>query len=78
MSDQFKSSKIQLWQFLLEILTEKEHRPIIRWNNDDGEFEFLEPGKKMIKYKLRIMESTAYLVPRVDKTLLRCYLKVVY
>jgi len=46
MSDQFKSSKIQLWQFLLEILTEKEHRPIIRWNNDDGEFEFLEPGKK--------------------------------
>jgi hypothetical protein len=50
MSDQFKSSKIQLWQFLLEILTEKEHRSIIRWNNDDGEFEFLEPGKnKMIK-----------------------------
>ena len=49
MNDQFKPTKIQLWQFLLELLTEKQHRSIIRWNNDDGEFEFLEPGLKLIR-----------------------------
>ena len=53
MNDQFKPTKIQLWQFLLELLTEKQHRNIIRWNNEDGEFEFLEPGLNIIDGKFK-------------------------
>ena len=52
MNDPFKTTKIQLWKFLLEILTDKDHRHIIRWNNDDGEFEFLEPGKRLEIFKV--------------------------
>lgn len=31
--------------FLLEILTDKKHRDIIRWVGEDGEFKFIEPEK---------------------------------
>lgn len=32
-------------QFLLEILTDKEHRDIIQWNGSEGEFKLVEPDK---------------------------------
>ena len=37
------SSSIQLWPFLLELLTSKESMALIHWVGDDGEFEFIEP-----------------------------------
>lgn len=40
-----KKSIIQLWQFLLELLIDKEYLSIIRWHGTEGEFEFLEPDK---------------------------------
>ena len=39
------SSKIQLWQFLLELLIDKQNSNLIKWCGYDGEFEFLEPDK---------------------------------
>lgn len=40
------NGQIQLWQFLLEILTDKEHRDIIQWIDDgDGEFKLTDPEK---------------------------------
>lgn len=37
------NGQIQLWQFLLELLTDKEHRDVIQWLGDDGEFKLLNP-----------------------------------
>ena len=37
------NGQIQLWQFLLELLTDKEHREVIQWNDDDGEFKLKNP-----------------------------------
>ncbi|XP_053683481.1 DNA-binding protein Ets97D [Sabethes cyaneus] len=37
------NGQIQLWQFLLEILTDKEHRGIIQWMGTDGEFKLCNP-----------------------------------
>lgn len=37
------NGQIQLWQFLLEILTEREHRGIIQWIGTDGEFKLCNP-----------------------------------
>ncbi|XP_055531408.1 DNA-binding protein Ets97D [Wyeomyia smithii] len=37
------NGQIQLWQFLLEILTDKEHRGIIQWIGSDGEFKLCNP-----------------------------------
>ena len=34
---------VQLWQFLLELLTDKSHRSIIHWVGDDGEFKLENP-----------------------------------
>ncbi|CAK9295548.1 unnamed protein product [Gordionus sp. m RMFG-2023] len=34
---------IQLWQFLLELLIDKDYREIIRWVSDDGEFILSNP-----------------------------------
>lgn len=40
------NGQIQLWQFLLEILTDREHRDIIQWIDDgDGEFKLTDPEK---------------------------------
>ena len=36
-------SQIQLWQFLLELLTDGAFRPVIQWIGDDGEFQFISP-----------------------------------
>uniref|UniRef100_A0A182P3G6 ETS domain-containing protein n=1 Tax=Anopheles epiroticus TaxID=199890 RepID=A0A182P3G6_9DIPT len=37
------NGQIQLWQFLLEILTDREHRTIIQWIGSDGEFKLCNP-----------------------------------
>ncbi|CAD5218700.1 unnamed protein product [Bursaphelenchus okinawaensis] len=35
-------SNIQLWQFLLELLTHNEHPDLIQWTNNDGEFKLID------------------------------------
>ncbi|PSN34911.1 hypothetical protein C0J52_16508 [Blattella germanica] len=37
------NGQIQLWQFLLELLTDKEHRGVIQWLGNDGEFKLHNP-----------------------------------
>lgn len=37
------NGQIQLWQFLLELLTDKEHRDAIQWIGTDGEFKLNQP-----------------------------------
>jgi len=37
------NGQIQLWQFLLELLTDKDYREIIHWVGDDGEFKLSNP-----------------------------------
>ena len=37
------NGQVQLWQFLLELLTEKDHREVIHWIGDDGEFKLENP-----------------------------------
>lgn len=37
------SGQIQLWQFLLELLTDREHRDAIRWVGTEGEFKLNQP-----------------------------------
>ncbi|CAH1796470.1 unnamed protein product [Owenia fusiformis] len=37
------NGQIQLWQFLLELLTDKECREIIHWIGEEGEFKLLNP-----------------------------------
>jgi GA-binding protein transcription factor alpha len=37
------NGQIQLWQFLLELLTEKQHRDVIQWVGNDGEFKLVDP-----------------------------------
>ncbi|XP_055371616.1 DNA-binding protein Ets97D [Condylostylus longicornis] len=39
------NGQIQLWQFLLDILTDKEHVSIIQWLGTDGEFKLIDPEK---------------------------------
>ena len=34
------NGQIQLWQFLLELLTDKDHREEIDWIGEEGEFKF--------------------------------------
>ncbi|XP_046384249.1 DNA-binding protein Ets97D-like [Ischnura elegans] len=34
---------VQLWQFLLELLTDKDHRHVIKWLGDEGEFKLVDP-----------------------------------
>lgn len=36
---------IQLWQFLLELLTDKNASDLIRWIGSDGQFEFIDPNQ---------------------------------
>nr|XP_039274756.1 GA-binding protein alpha chain-like [Styela clava] len=35
--------QIQLWQFLLELLTDADERHVIMWLGDEGEFKFSQP-----------------------------------
>lgn len=37
------NGQVQLWQFLLELLTDKEHREVIHWLGDEGEFKLNNP-----------------------------------
>ena len=37
------NGQVQLWQFLLELLTVKEHRGVIQWLGEDGEFKLNNP-----------------------------------
>ncbi|CAD6994314.1 DNA-binding protein Ets97D isoform X1 [Ceratitis capitata] len=37
------NGQVQLWQFLLEILTDREHRNIIQWVGTEGEFKLIDP-----------------------------------
>ncbi|XP_039290524.1 DNA-binding protein Ets97D isoform X10 [Nilaparvata lugens] len=37
------NGQIQLWQFLLDLLTDKKHRQAIQWLGEDGEFKLLDP-----------------------------------
>ncbi|KAI4472758.1 hypothetical protein M0802_016518 [Mischocyttarus mexicanus] len=37
------SGQIQLWQFLLELLTDREHRNSIQWVGTEGEFKLIQP-----------------------------------
>ncbi|XP_053952762.1 DNA-binding protein Ets97D isoform X1 [Anastrepha ludens] len=37
------NGQVQLWQFLLEILTDREHRNIIQWVGVEGEFKLIDP-----------------------------------
>ncbi|KAI4476399.1 hypothetical protein M0804_013609 [Polistes exclamans] len=37
------SGQIQLWQFLLELLTDREHRSSIQWVGTEGEFKLTQP-----------------------------------
>ncbi|CAB3252555.1 unnamed protein product [Arctia plantaginis] len=39
------NGQIQLWQFLLELLTSAEYFHIIRWHGGEGEFKLLEPER---------------------------------
>ncbi|KAG7295466.1 hypothetical protein JYU34_021660 [Plutella xylostella] len=39
------NGQIQLWQFLLELLTSAEYYHVIRWFGTEGEFRLLEPEK---------------------------------
>ncbi|XP_075988869.1 DNA-binding protein Ets97D isoform X2 [Anticarsia gemmatalis] len=39
------NGQIQLWQFLLELLTSAEYFHIIRWHGNEGEFKLLEPER---------------------------------
>ncbi|XP_015187421.1 PREDICTED: DNA-binding protein Ets97D isoform X2 [Polistes dominula] len=37
------SGQIQLWQFLLELLTDREHKSSIQWVGTEGEFKLTQP-----------------------------------
>lgn len=37
------SGQIQLWQFLLELLTDREYRDAIQWVGTEGEFKLNQP-----------------------------------
>ena len=39
------TSSIQLWQFLLELLTDKSYFHVVRWIDYNGEFEFIDPER---------------------------------
>lgn len=37
------NGQIQLWQFLLELLTDKDCREVIQWVGDEGDFKLNNP-----------------------------------
>ncbi|XP_023163690.2 DNA-binding protein Ets97D [Drosophila hydei] len=39
------NGQVQLWQFLLEILTDSEHTDIIEWVGTEGEFKLSDPDR---------------------------------
>lgn len=43
MPRQFKHQKLSLWQFLLELLTDKHKANMVRWIDENGNFKMLLP-----------------------------------
>jgi GA-binding protein transcription factor alpha len=39
------NGQVQLWQFLLDLLTDKDHRECIQWLGAEGEFKLIEPER---------------------------------
>lgn len=37
------NGQVQLWQFLLELLTDADNRDSIQWQGDEGEFKLIQP-----------------------------------
>lgn len=46
-------SNITLWQFLFELLVGGQHKTLIQWVNDDGEFKLLDAEKVAKLWGLR-------------------------
>ncbi len=44
------SGPIQLWQFLLELLTDKQCQNFISWTGDGWEFKLTDPDEVSISY----------------------------
>ena len=38
-----RNGQLELWRYLLDLLTDKEHRDVIYWVGDDGEFKMENP-----------------------------------
>lgn len=38
------NGQIQLWQFLLELLTTRQYKSVIQWIGNDGEFKLTHPA----------------------------------
>lgn len=38
-----RNGQLELWRFLLDLLTDKDHRDVIYWVGDDGEFKMESP-----------------------------------
>ena len=47
------SGPIQLWQFLLELLTDRSCQSIISWTGEEWEFKLHEPDEVNCYYKPR-------------------------
>lgn len=39
------SGQIQLWQFLLELLSDSHNAPCITWEGTQGEFKLVDPDE---------------------------------
>uniref|UniRef100_A0A8C5GJ60 GA-binding protein alpha chain n=1 Tax=Gouania willdenowi TaxID=441366 RepID=A0A8C5GJ60_GOUWI len=52
------NGQIQLWQFLLELLTDKDARDCISWVGEDGEFKLNQPELVAQKWGLRKNKPT--------------------
>ena len=47
------SGPIQLWQFLLELLTDKQCQPFISWTGDGWEFKLTDPDEVARRWGIR-------------------------
>lgn len=47
-----------MWQFLLELLTDKEYQNIIQWLGDEGEFKLMNPEEVARLWGLRKNKPT--------------------
>jgi len=52
------NGQIQLWQFLLELLTDKEYQNIIQWLGDEGEFKLIHAEEVARLWGLRKNKPT--------------------
>lgn len=54
----FSGGQTQLWQFLLELLTDKHHRHIIQWQGVEGEFKLTDPEQVAALWGIRKNKPT--------------------